>query len=841
MHVLISGVPLLLLAAAANAILFMPANQSSGGVVYEVHATITLESPELNVDEGTKLQYAGDLAVYPVGKDTYQARFLNFSMVTSTKTACPGCSLENLIIAPPERRYPPPRAVSDADQSELRPPVLETLIIAPPERRYPPPRAVNDAEQSPVRPPVLETLIIAPPERRYPHPRAVNDAEQSPVRPPVLETLIIAPPERRYPQLATVNDPNQSQVRPPVQETLIIAPPERRYPHPRAVNDADQSEVRPPVLETLIIAPPERRYPQLATVNDPNQSQVRPPVQETLIIAPPERRYPHPRAVNDADQSEVRPPVLETLIIAPPERRYPQLATVNDPNQSQVRPPVQETLIIAPPERRYPPLRAVNDADQSQVRPPVLETLIIAPPERTSPLRAVNDPDKSQVRPLVLQTLIIAPPERRYPSLTAVNDADQSHVRPPILETLIIAPPERGYQPPTTISDADSSQLLGYPVQFVLKSGKVVEYKMNIGAPAWINSVYQTVLALLQNQVETPLELPAVSSYYEDGVSGYCRVTYEVHSLTDLPTENRTYNMTKTKHLDDCQQRNHVDSASDTRGHPADRRKHLANNMLPLPVDDASENRPLGGTPEDLNTLKPEGTAHEVSYYLVNGRLIESATCDSLTVLPLITGPALVRAQLQLKLASHRAPPMETTHFDGKPRTSLKLNMSEMVGCLNGAAYRDLLVEPQVFTQLLDEVAEELSTFDLNIGTKKIPALMQKLVRMVSLLNTEQLKLAMPLSLLNRTSELELKEQLLRALYIQLLGNARSKSSAEMALHLVKQNILSRQEVARLFSDLSPFFMTCIDEDTRELLQDMCRSTDGLVDASLWAGTCQSP
>ncbi|KAL3199436.1 hypothetical protein MRX96_014074 [Rhipicephalus microplus] len=642
MHVLISGVPLLLLAAAANAIPLdlVPANQSSGGVVYEVHATITLESPELNVDEGTKLQYAGDLAVYAVGKDT----------------------LETLIIAPPERRYPPPKAVNDPDKSQVRPLVLETLIIAPPERRYPPLTAVNNADQS--------------------------------------------------------------QVRPPVQETLIIAPPERRYPPPRAVNDADQSQV-----------------PSTGSGDT-------------------DHRTP-PKDVTHSSQ----------LSTTPTNRRF--------------RPPVLETLIIAPPERRYPPPRAVNDADQSEVRP------------------------------LVLETLIIAPPERRYPPLTAVNDADQSHVRPPILETLIIAPPERCYQPPTTIGDADPSQLLGYPVQFVLKSGKVVETKSR---HLWSS--------------------PAVSSYYEDGVSGYCRVTYEVHSLTNLPTEDRTYNVTKTKHLDDCQQRNHVDSASNTRGHRTNRTKHLANNMLPLPMDDASENQPLSGSPEDLNT-RERLTRSPTTSSMAGSLRAPHAT--AFTVLPLITGPALVRAQLQLKLASHRAPPMETTHFDGKPRTSLKLNMSEIVGCLNVAAYGDLLVEPQVFTQLLDEVAEELSTFDLNIGTKKIPALMQKLVRMVSLLNTEQLKQAMPLSLLNRTSELELKEQLLRALYIQLLGNARSKSSAEMALHLVKQNILSRQEVARLFSDLSPFFMTCIDEDTRELLQDMCRSTDGLVDASLWAGTCQSP
>uniref|UniRef100_A0A131YH72 Vitellogenin n=1 Tax=Rhipicephalus appendiculatus TaxID=34631 RepID=A0A131YH72_RHIAP len=534
---LVRAIPLLLLAAAANAILLdlVPTNQSSGGVVYEVRATMTLESPELNVDEGTRVQYAGELVIYPVGEDKYQARFLNFSMVRykpSTRTACPGCSL---------------------------------------------------------------------------------------------------------------------------------------------------------------------------------------------------------------------------------------------------------------------------------------------------------------------QTLIIAPPERSSPSLTTVNDADRSQVRPPVLETLIIAPPERRYPPLTALSDANRSQLLGYPVQFVLKSGKVVEYEISLGAPAWINSVYKTVLTLLQNQVETPRELPDVSSYYEDGVSGYCRVTYEVHSQTNLHTTDGTFNVTKTKHLDDCQQRHHVDSESNTRGHPADRTKHLANNLLPLPLDDTSENQTLSGRPEGLNTVNSEVPAHEVSYYsVVNGNLIESALSDSLTVLPLITGPALVRAQLQLKLASHAAPPRETMQFDGQPRTSLKLNLSEVVGYFNSAAYSDLVVMPEVFTQLLDEVAEELATLEFNIGTKKNTVLMLKLVRIVSLLSTEQLKQAMPPSLLNKTSELEPKEQLLRALYIDLLGNARSKSSVEMALHLMKEHILSRQEAARLFRDLSAFFMTYIDEDTRELFQDMCRSTDGLVDTSLRAATCSS-
>ncbi|KAH7935944.1 hypothetical protein HPB52_015305 [Rhipicephalus sanguineus] len=350
----------------------------------------------------------------------------------------------------------------------------------------------------------------------------------------------------------------------------------------------------------------------------------------------------------------------------------------------------------------------------------------------------------------------------------------------------------------------------------------LVEYEISLGAPAWIKSVYKTVLTLLQNQVEAPRESPAVSSYYEDGVSGYCRVTYEVHSLTNLHIEDRAYNVTKTKHLDDCLQRRHVDSTSNTRRHPADRTKHLANNLLPLPLDNTFENQPFTGRPEDLNKVNSEVTAHEVSYYSVNDSLIESALFDSLTVLPLITGPALVRAQLQLKLASHAAPPMGTAQFDRERRTSLKLNLSEVVAYLNVSAYSDLVVEPEVFTQLLDEVAEELASLELNM-TKKSPVIMLKLARIISLLNTEQLKQAMPSSLLNKTSDLEPKEQLLRALYIELLGNARSKSTAQMAIHLMKEHILSRQEAARLFRDLSAFFMTYIDEDTREMLQEYRR------------------
>ncbi|XP_070381637.1 uncharacterized protein [Dermacentor albipictus] len=458
-----------------------------------------------------------------------------------------------------------------------------------------------------------------------------------------------------------------------------------------------------------------------------------------------------------------------------------------------------------------------------------------------------------------LETLSMMPPERRYPPANAAEDLDSLQVSvvqnesTPLptcpgcnLETLIIAPPERLQPQVDAVGDIDYSLALSYPVQFVLRSGKVVKYEISLGAPAWIHHVYQSVLTLLQNQVDTPRELPAVASFYEDGVSGYCRVTYEVHSLSNLPTEHKVYNMTKTKHLDDCQTRRTGNRASGAQTYRADPSERLYNNLLPLPLDSTSTSEKKSSTerPEDLDTDDSAVTAHEVSYYRVNGSLIEYAISESLATLPVPGGSVVVRTRLQLELASHGAPPMDTAvQFDGEPRTSLKLNLSEVAENFNRYAYgyrtgSPEQVKPEVFAQLLDEVAEELADLELSVETRRTPALMLKLVSMVSLLNTEQLKQAMPSALLSETSDLEPKEQLLRALYIDLLRNARSRSAVEMALYLMDQQLLSRHEIARLFGNLSIFLRTNVDTDTRELLRDLCKSTEGLVDIRLRAATC---
>ncbi|XP_070381639.1 vitellogenin-6-like [Dermacentor albipictus] len=395
----------------------------------------------------------------------------------------------------------------------------------------------------------------------------------------------------------------------------------------------------------------------------------------------------------------------------------------------------------------------------------------------------------------------------------------------------------------------DYSQQFRYPVKFVLSAGKVVKYEVSPEVAPWARNVYKSLLTLLQNQVETPQEVPTSAAYYEDGVSGYCRVTYEVHTLTrNLYTEGPVYNVTKTKYLDDCKQTRpvHKTWGPAYKGYYAVCAKHLPNNYLPGYQEDTSahESKPLAGCPEGLSPYDSVVAAHEVSYYNVSGSLLESALTDSLTVLPLLSGSVVVRTRLQLELASLEVPPTTPVQYQGEPHTSLELHLPEAAEYLDLPVYSYLVgsseqVKPEVFTQVLEQVAEELVSLELETEAKKTPALMLKLVHMVSLLNTDQLKQALPQSLLTKTTELEPKEQVLRALYVDLLGQAGSKSAVEVAVHLVKEQVLSLYDATRLFRQLS-VFSAYVDKDTVELLLELCKTTETVLKPLVKVAVCDA-
>ncbi|KAH9366454.1 hypothetical protein HPB48_022818 [Haemaphysalis longicornis] len=399
------------------------------------------------------------------------------------------------------------------------------------------------------------------------------------------------------------------------------------------------------------------------------------------------------------------------------------------------------------------------------------------------------------------------------------------------------------------VEPVDLSQQLSYPVKFELSSGKVVKYEVSKEVSTWALNVYKSLLTLLQSQVELPQEVPTVVNRFEDGVSGYCRVTYEVHSLTkNLFTEGRVFNVTKTKYLDDCKLTRPVHSVVGNlhKGYHAVCRKHLPDNFLPGFQEETSafEARPFVGCPEGFSPTDSPVTAHEVSYYNVSESVLEGALSDSLTVLPLLTGEVVVRTRLQLQLATLYGPPTTPVETLGEPHTSLEQHLPEAKEILDLPVYSLLVsgpeeVKAEVFTQVLEQVTDELVSLELEVETKKTPALLLKLVHMVSLFNTEQLKQVMPQALHQKATELEPKDQVLRALYVDLLGKAGSKSAFEVAAYLVKENVLTRFEVTRLFRDLS-VYKAYVDKDTLDLLLDLCKATEVALEPLLKVAVCET-
>ncbi|KAH9383621.1 hypothetical protein HPB48_025314 [Haemaphysalis longicornis] len=102
-----------------------------------------------------------------------------------------------------------------------------------------------------------------------------------------------------------------------------------------------------------------------------------------------------------------------------------------------------------------------------------------------------------------------------------------------------------------------------------------------------------------------------------------------------------------------------------------------------------------------------------------------------------------------------------------EPHTSLEQHLPEAKEFLDLPVYSLLVsgpeeVKAEVFTQVLEQVADELVSLELEVETKKTPALLLKLVHMVSLFNAEQLKQVMPQALHQKATELEPKDQVLR-------------------------------------------------------------------------------
>ncbi|CAN7937372.1 unnamed protein product [Ixodes hexagonus] len=363
----------------------------------------------------------------------------------------------------------------------------------------------------------------------------------------------------------------------------------------------------------------------------------------------------------------------------------------------------------------------------------------------------------------------------------------------------------------------DYYQYLQYPVKFTLKQGKVVEYGVAQEVREGALNVYRSVLTLLQNQAETFQELPAVVSYYEDGVNGYCRVNYEQQSLNyHVYSGANVLNVTKTKYLDDCKKTRPVYTvhSAEVQGYPAVCTKHLPDNFLPGYQEDTAEYEatPTVGCPVGYKPFDTLVTAHEVSYYNLSDNVLEGAHTESLDVLNLFTGKVVVKTLLKLHLVHVDGPQVEEV-TPVQTYNSLELVLPELSHYVDLPVYSLFVATPEevsvdVFVRALTTVVDELVSLEVEdptVEAKQTPGLLLQLVKTVAVLNFEQLKQTVPDFLQKPVLELAPQEQVHRSLWVDLVGKAGSKSSLDLVLYLLQQNLLTPNEARRVLQDVAAF------------------------------------
>ncbi|EEC18889.1 vitellogenin, putative [Ixodes scapularis] len=365
--------------------------------------------------------------------------------------------------------------------------------------------------------------------------------------------------------------------------------------------------------------------------------------------------------------------------------------------------------------------------------------------------------------------------------------------------------------------EVDYFQYVQYPVWFSLKQGKVVEFGVAQEVREGALNVYKAVLTLLQSQPETFQELPAVVSYYEDGVSGYCRVNYELQSLdAHVYTGVNVLNVTKTKYLDDCKKTRPVYTVDsvEVQGYPPLCNKHLPNNFLPGYQEDTAEYEasPTVGCPVGYKPFDTLVTAHEVSYYNLSDNVLESAYTESLDVLNVFTGKVVVKTLLKVWLAHVDGPQLEE-FTPVQTYQTLELVLPETAHYFDLPVYSLLVETPEevsveVFQRALTTVVDELVSLEVEDETvepKQTPGLLLQLVKAVAVLNLEQLKQTVPEFLQRPVLELAPHEQVHRSLWVDLIGKAGTKSSLDLVLYLLQQNLLTRNEAGRVLQDVAAF------------------------------------
>nr|WOF76306.1 vitellogenin 1-like protein [Dermanyssus gallinae] len=387
------------------------------------------------------------------------------------------------------------------------------------------------------------------------------------------------------------------------------------------------------------------------------------------------------------------------------------------------------------------------------------------------------------------------------------------------------------------------------PVKFYMNDGKVVRMEASSSHKQWSLNVFRGVLTLLQNQVRRPanLAVPFIEHKYEDGVTGNCKVQYEVLSQPKDETVSDVFNLTKTKNYKDCLGRPVYLHLKDIhRGCAGVCDNHCPENFLDRYEEENTdfEMKPTPGCPVNQQYKDSLVTVHTVTKYNVSEGLLDEARSESVDVYRLFGAKVQAFTRLQLRLHSMNGPRVEpptsviiyeTLQHRLPKEEQDELDIPVYALMRDNAKSR---VYPQYFQKHFETVIRELHRLqETQEQSQKeeqgfhTPAYLIELVQAMSGMTEEEIRKTVPRVVLQpQPKRLTVKEQLRRQVWIELLGKAGSKSAVKIAVEYIKSRILTPTEVRRLLQDIAGF-QSYPDTAMIELVLGLCTKEESLTAA----------
>lgn len=385
------------------------------------------------------------------------------------------------------------------------------------------------------------------------------------------------------------------------------------------------------------------------------------------------------------------------------------------------------------------------------------------------------------------------------------------------------------------------------PVRFFMKEGKVVRMEAEKEHQQWSLNIFRAVFTLLQNQVRKPgnLAVPFVDYNYEDGITGNCKVQYEILSQPEDGTVHGVLNMTKTYNYKDCLGRPVYLHLKDShRGCAGVCDNHKPENFLGQYEEEQTdyELKPTPGCPVNQQRKDSLVTVQTVAKYNVSQGLLEEARTQSTDIYRLFGGEIEVFTRLQLRLRTVQGPKIGgpknvetyTTLQQRLPVEEQELDIPIYALLKEHAKHQ---VYPQYFKKHFDAVIRELHQLQKNQKygkhteqqTYDTPAYLVELIQAISGMTKEELVKTIPeVVRSHQPQQLSEEDQLRRQLWIELIGKAGSKTAVKVAVEFIKNKTFTPSEVRRVLQDIAGF-QSYPDTEMIEQVLGLCTKQGGLT------------